>query len=67
MRMFAAYFQGEYIGGAAVVLAPTRRTATTTLNRKLKDAGLEARLEPDDLTELDQSKRAVVYFDNGDY
>lgn len=67
MRMFSATFPAGYVGGAAVILAPSRRTATTTLNRKLKDEGIEARVEPDDLTEIDQSKRAVVYFDNGDY
>ena len=62
------YFRGYWpVGSAAVVVANTPEEASSLLNEKLKEMGLEGDAKPEDMDQLKTNKPLVRVLNDGDY
>ncbi len=78
MKIFICHFPGHYIGGHAVILAPSEETARKLLEVELSQHGLDrdgcvGRKKADsadytiELIDQDLSKQRIVDFHSGNY
>lgn len=68
-KVFLAQFSVKYIGGDAVVVAPTKRQAFNLLKKRLDELGLP-KYEPltmGDLYEVPMDKKQIFSLNDGDY
>lgn len=69
MKVFLATFSGKWIGGDAVVVAPTKRQAFNLLKKRLDSLDLPKHdpLTMEDLTEVSLSTKHIASLNDGEY
>jgi len=68
MKVFAANnFRGYYIGGSAVVIAPSKERAVELLNKQFEVLGFKDRVFHIDVFQITQTREQVVILSDGDY
>lgn len=68
MKVFATTnFRGYYVGGAAVVIAPSTGRAVELLNQQFEVLGFKDRVDASDVFQISQTREQVVILSDGDY
>ena len=75
LKVYSATFDGQYIGGSALIVAQSEGEAAQMLEARLRQAGLWAKAHrhsqvggvPFRLVEIDLGLARIAAFDDGDY